>query len=349
MSAMDPNALTADAILNRVRRLRATPQASESSDGYRQAAAVLTAIEDPARLRPVSGLFVPGLGEQLLRTEFISAPGRLGGKVMLTTTARRAALKALGSPDAMLKALDANPEESSGSVTQEQFRNYLAGSAKPIEKQNREELEATLQVLLWLEDIVPDLPDLDETRRMLSLRDFMAPFENLAGDEVFRGRVKELEALRSFVGVLAPETLRGRVSRAIFRPSLSVRALSVFGPGGVGKSALIARFILEHSRLARDQRVPVGYLDFDRSTLNVGDHRALAAEMLRQLILQFPDEKFESLRLWMTEPSEADLRRDVDRAFNRETTLNNTMSDPEGCPIVRTSAALTLSSRSSIW
>ncbi len=326
---MEP--LTADAILSQVRRLRSTTSDDAAADGYRQAAAVLTAIAQPEQLRPVTGTFQPGQGVLLLGNELVRAPsGRLGGQVMLSHTARRAALRALATRDQMLRALEANPDERGG-IVQQQFEAYLASTATPVSDQSREELEATLQVLLWLQDIVPGLPDIDDVRNVLALRDFMAPFETLSSDAVFRGRVSELAELRSFVGVLPPATLRERLVRAVIRPS-SARALSVFGPGGVGKSALLARFILEHSRLADELRVPLGYLDFDRSTLSVTQPRVLAEELVRQLILQYPDSAdFQNLRGLVQQHHDSPVANGLDsapaqgRPFNLEQALNDVM------------------------
>ena len=301
--------LTADAILGQLRRLRTSRQAQPAEE-YRQAAAVLAALSKPEDLHPVSGSFTPGAGVAALGGDLVKAPeARLGGRLMLTHEARRAALKSLGSREQMLKALEANPAERVGPV-QQQFENYLSGKAKPLPDQNRAELECTLQALLWLHDIVPALPDINEVRNLLAWRDFVEPFETLAGDNVFRGRVAELEDLRNYVGVLAPSTLRGRLNRIVSNVRPTSRVLSVFGPGGVGKSALIARFILEHSRLPFEMRIPVAYLDFDRSTLNVTEHRPLLEEILRQLILQFPDQaEFRNLRTSVPPvPSDAYLK-----------------------------------------
>ena len=69
-------------------------------------------------------------------------------------------------------------------------------------------------------------------------------------------------------------------------------ALSISGPGGVGKSALVARFMLEHSRVVPDARLLFAYLDFDRSVLSITEPETLLAEMLYQLDLQFQGEGY---------------------------------------------------------
>jgi hypothetical protein len=260
--------------------------------GYRKAAAVLVGIRYPSQLRPVDLDGTPGEAESLLKNELITAPGpKFDGVVMLAPESRQVGLRELGSHSAMKAALEANPQERTGSL-QIQFESYLSKTAKPIEEQTQAELEDTLQVLLWLGSTLDDLPSLADVDRRLQFFRILSPFETLAGDEVFRGRVTEMDTLRRYVDVLAPEGLLARLSQKALRwakPRMQP-ALSVYGPGGVGKSALIARFMLEHTRVPSEARLPFAYLDFDRPALDISDPLTLCDEMLRQLQLQFPDQ-----------------------------------------------------------
>lgn len=286
---MEQRQLTVKAILDQIQGLRAeAAEPSALKEQYRLGAAVLAAIRDPKLLRPVSGSFEPGIGQKLLRNELVPAPELMDGAVMLQHDVRRTALRELGSPERMLQALEANKEERTGRI-QNQLEKYLKGTAKPLPQQTNEELAATLQVLVWLEGIIGGLPDPQQVRTLTAWRNFMKPFEVLANDNVFQGRTDELRDLRSFVGVLPPATLLDQLRRTVKWGILSPGpALSVYGPGGVGKSALISRFVLEHSRLPDEVRIPFAYLDFDRPTLSVAEPATLVDEMLRQLLLQFP-------------------------------------------------------------
>jgi hypothetical protein len=90
--------------------------------------------------------------------------------------------------------------------------------------------------------------------------------------------------------VVASELLLSRLAKSTLdwiKPRQQP-ALSVFGPGGIGKSALVARFVPEHARLPEDARIPFAYLDFDRPILDISKPLTLCLEMLRQLHLQFP-------------------------------------------------------------
>ncbi len=297
------NFLTASdvlAFLDERRKVESIPADQEGlRTRYRQAAAVLAALDDPENLQPVGGAGRPHEAMRLLRDELVPAPGpRLAGRLMLDLESRRKALMELTSRQAATKALEANPGERTGPV-QEELERYLVGSPKPLNQQPPETLDETLQVAVWLEGIVEGVPSPDDVRRRLAYQELMAPFEALAGDSIFRGRRRELDALRSFVGVLDPESLLARVrNRAIkWLEPAALPAVSISGPGGVGKSALIARFMLEHSRLPEAGRIPFAYLDFDRPTLSITEPTTLVAEMLYQLDLQFPQgERFGKLR-----------------------------------------------------
>jgi hypothetical protein len=65
-------------------------------------------------------------------------------------------------------------------------------------------------------------------------------------------------------------------------------AMTIYGPGGIGKSALVMKFFLEHIRLPEDQRIPFAYLGLDSPFLNINDLSTLMMEILRQLTMQFP-------------------------------------------------------------
>ena len=102
--------------------------------------------------------------------------------------------------------------------------------------------------------------------------------------------VRRNERVEPYVGVVASELLLSRLAKSTLdwiKPRQQP-ALSVFGPGGIGKSALVARFVPEHARLPEDARIPFAYLDFDRPILDISKPLTLCLEMLRQLHLQFP-------------------------------------------------------------
>ena len=87
-----------------------------------------------------------------------------------------------------------------------------------------------------------------------------------------------------------PGSVKERVKRAVrkvFRLQENP-PIVIYGPGGMGKSALIARFIWEHATIP-DARFPFVYLDFDRVSLRADEPLTLLAEAVRQLGLQYAE------------------------------------------------------------
>jgi hypothetical protein len=270
----------------------------EQVQAYREAAAVLVAVENPETLRPLGGEPAAGAVTAVLGTDLVPATGRkFNGKVMLAPDVRIETIRELVSTGRVEAALAANPDERD-SPLQAHLERYLRQEAPPLERQSLEELDATRQVAVWLGGVVKGVPTEDEVNARAAYLKLLEPFEVIAGDNVFRGRKRELDELRSYIGVVSPESVMKRL-RGLFRWAEPERqpAVSISGPGGVGKSALVARFMLEHTRLREDARVPFGYLDFNRASLDVGDPLALCIELLHQLDIQFPgDGRFADIR-----------------------------------------------------
>src|SRR5215213_383882 len=281
-------------LLARVKSETVEPVAEERRQLYRQAAAVLVSLKEPKSLQPVGGGGREGEAEHALKADLIPATGRdFDGSVMLHPDIRREVILQLPTIESRQRALEANPSERTGSL-QEQLERYLLNIEIPLDEQPPEQLDETLQIVTWLEGALANLPPIEEVQRRLARRSFEAPLESLAGDTVFRGRRKELDQLRSYVGALAPEALLSRVKSWAYewvRPG-AMPALSISGPGGVGKSALVARFMLEHCKLAPEARLLFSYLDFDRSVLSITEPETLLAEILNQLDLQFQKEGY---------------------------------------------------------
>jgi hypothetical protein len=294
-------------------------ESSARREAYLNAAAVLGSISDLDSIQPIG--IEPRRGEaaELLRDHLVVAtPRSLPGQLMLAPEARRRALHQMGSRDAMLEALSQNTEQQVGDL-QLQLGQLVRGESKSIDEQSPEEIDNTLQILLWMDDVLDDLPDIGDVRRRRDFLELMRPLQTLAGDEVFKGRTTELDQMRRYVGIVPPASLLARLADATLswiRPDQQP-ALSVYGPGGVGKSALLARFMLEHMRLPERARVPFAYLDFDRPALDISDPVTLCAEMVRQLVLQFPEAPSLSvLSEDLSVNSEGRGSRNVRRAFS---------------------------------
>ncbi|HJQ37683.1 MAG TPA: hypothetical protein VKB93_11145, partial [Thermoanaerobaculia bacterium] len=128
-------------------------------------------------------------------------------------------------------------------------------------------------------------PSRDEIDRRVELLRLLEPFNRLTREGVF-GRDKEFADLRAYVDVLESESLLEAIGRAV--AFTRQKPLLITGVGGVGKSTLIARFIVEHARAAYRDPFPFAYLDFDRRAIMADEPASILIEAIRQIALQFP-------------------------------------------------------------
>ena len=288
---------------------------------FRQAAAVLSAF-DPLTLQPVNGTAEPAeaLGVLIDDAAKVANDDEGRGRWALLAPVRRQTLQLLGTRERMLEALQANPGRLN-TTTQLVFESYIRGDAPRLDEQDLAQLQAALTVVRWLDGILPGLPDPAELRRRIEERGLYAAFEQLAGKH-FGGRAKELHALRDYVGLYPPEFFsRGNVTRQIrMWARLTARApLVIYGPGGVGKSTLIAKLSLDHGHPDNALRIPFAYLDFDNPTLIIEEPATLLAEALRQLGIQYFEHR---------EACESLSRELQEELLDREDPLSSVALDP---------------------
>lgn len=271
--------------------------ADESNDSplkwaYWKAAAVQSYF-DMNSIRPLGGGAYNKLEalESLLTESVLTYDDLRRPQWTLRPDVRRKALAQLIGEGHVLAALDANPDRPREAL-QETFENYLLGRKPAFDRRDIRQLQHTLQVAEWLEGIVEGVPSTEEVRRQLEMESLLAPFRFLVGDR-FRGREEELKQLSAYVGVGVPNSLSGSIARAIDQIfSLKDKPpLVIYGPGGIGKSTLLARFILLYVELGETHRFPFVYLDFDRIALLAEEPVTLLLEALRQLSIQYPDSK----------------------------------------------------------
>lgn len=265
------------------------PVSVATPDGYEKAASVL-AYFDPNELQPVPGEISTNKAQLLTNSSVVSdAKGQ--PRSMLRSERRRAALEKLGL-DGIRRASSVNARPDT--PIQKMMDGYIFGRAPELDQQTPPELAATLQVTEWLSGLVGGLPAITEIQRRVELESLLRPFRVLAG-RAFSGRRKELDLLREYVGFLQSQSLLESVARGA-RGLLNWHEkppLVVYGPGGMGKSALIARFILDHLVAGTDmpEALPFVYLDFDRASLVPERPVTLLLESGRQLAIQFPEIK----------------------------------------------------------
>lgn len=265
--------------------------------GFHESAAVLGRYS-PRELTPTSKAVTSDSLDELLANSTVIEASRERCWTLLPDV-RIQTLRQLRKTQRVRQALEANTPQIDD-IIGKKLRNYLSNDFTKIPAQSMEDLGITFQVVNWLRQAgYSDIPDLAEISRQLEWLTLLQPFEHLAGDQHFRGRKSEIEKIRNFVGILPPTdniAVLGRFIRRSFNLETKPPLL-IFGPGGVGKSTLVSRFILEHARAHEQDRFPFAYLDFDRPEIEPGEPLTLLIEAVRQLGIQYPEALDRCLRI----------------------------------------------------
>lgn len=215
-----------------------------------------------------------------------------GSQWTLDESVRRRVFETLENPKAILEVLD-RLESTPIDPTQRMFVKYLQRTAPPLDDQTLAEITGTLQISQWLPQVIREeigLPDNALVQSHIDRIDLLQPFRWLVGEH-FSGRASELRVLRDYVGVLEPSSAYTSILRGV-RHVFSLHEeppLVIHGTGGIGKSTLISRFILDHAELPIDQRFPFVYIDFDRPGIIPDQPVTLLLEAVRQLGIQRPE------------------------------------------------------------
>lgn len=280
---------TAESLAQALSTLKAPDLEPAPADGdatlepYLRAAAVLVSF-DPEALRPAGPAPLDrtqAIGQLLLQSVAAEGPGG-GPRWMLHAEARRGALRRLGTADAMQAARRHNPELARG-LAQETFDALVDGRMKPLTEQNREELTCTLQAAGWLHGILDSVPDPRTVRALVDRATLLTPFHDLA--DQFLGREKELRVLRAHVDVLRTSSAVEALGRSL-KAGAERAPLVIDGVGGVGKSTLMAKFILDHAGSVQAAELAFVYIDYDRPGLVRYEPATILVEAARQLAVQ---------------------------------------------------------------
>ena len=295
-----------------------TPDADQAAS-YVRAAAVLSTFDPETLLLLTDPQTPPTTADPshpnhpvhyLLGHSMMVIDVREGARWCLRDPVRRTALSELLAAGRIREALDTNPEMvlDQSDPVQRILVAVLTGSLRPLRELRLEELTALQHVVPWVErlDLEVPLPPPLEIRRYLErerlldpFRHFIGQWENDAFVEHFRGRQQELRRLRAYVDVASSEGFIESVKRAArgsfvgglayLFPYLHERPpLVIHGPGGVGKSTLLAKFLLQHAEAQEEERFSFVYIDFDRPDIVAADSRTLLVEAARQLVVQYP-------------------------------------------------------------
>lgn len=226
------------------------------------------------------------------RLRFSEAVQQVGDdpyRLTLTPAARRTVLGQMGGREALQAALAANRERPDDPI-QQAFERLVAGEEVLTPDSTREELSAVSHAVGWLDGLIDQLPDPAEVKQRLEQAEILRVFQRLVEGH-FAGRREELSRLRDHIGLLPSESLASQARRVFREVGYSVfqrPPLVVHGPGGIGKSTLMAKLLLEHLEADETARFPFAYLNLDRSSLDAGQPLTLLIDAAWQLGVQFP-------------------------------------------------------------
>ncbi|MBW5482775.1 AAA family ATPase [Streptomyces bambusae] len=303
------------------------PSLPDLRTGYREAACLLSRF-DPRKLR------LPGeeqpTGKALLELVRDARAVSIRSTLWeLKPEIRDAALRGLAGPEAARRALLANIDQvPDGPGPERTALAYLSGWPPDLSRSSLDELLHTLRAVLWLAQVpgITRLPHPAEIHKRVDRVRLRAPLERLVQGP-FYGRAEEMAVLRAYLG-LPPTTRYGKLHQergasATDSSSGLVPPVLIHGPGGIGKSTLLAKFLLDALDDAPTP-FPFAYIDFERPTLSVHEPATLIAEMARQVGIQFPDHRAEFDAL-ATECEEAagthrSERQEVDELYELSTT-----------------------------
>lgn len=202
-------------------------------------------------------------------------------------------------------------------VTTAWLRSFLLGRPGDTRTAPLAEVQAAVAALEDLQEardlLPPIVPELEDARQDLLFAELLEPLRILIGSQGwdgvsaqdrFVGRAADLRTLRSFVGELASQSFGETVSRSIFASAhwalgqlggARPRFMMVEAQGGLGKSSLIAKFVLDHVYGQQSDHFLFAYLDFDRAGIQARDPALLLLEVVRQVALQARDAGFQEL------------------------------------------------------
>lgn len=180
----------------------------------------------------------------------------------LQTSVRRNAIRSVGSlADLQLRLPRRRPKDDAQLV----IDRIILGPPYDLSTVKDEVLPWWIQASRWFAGVVPSLPTPSEVTRELERRRVRSSLDSLAGSG-FSGREKELKTMRKWFSREPPVPL------------------VISGIGGVGKSALVAKFASE-----LPPSTVILWLDFDRADLAPDDAVSIIAGIGERASTQIED------------------------------------------------------------
>ena len=272
---MDPDSLLADA-----------ERGEELAGSARVEQLAVIATFDPARL--ADGADDP----DILRLLCKQIPSPLGRPAVILREGRRidalARMLERGGP-AELARTRAAVDPGDDSPLQRMLDGFVLGPGMPVGERDEDELMASLEVWRWATEAVARArlsssvrvdPSRDLIEGRLALLDVTRPVRKLT-EAGCLGRDAELTRLHAYLD--AP-----RSSRQLSDDPPMV----VYGIGGVGKSTLVARLVMDlYEAGQRGTRRAWAYLDLDRPTIASGSPEVILDDIFSQVAAEFPEHR----------------------------------------------------------
>ncbi len=303
MSAQSGDEFAQRLLERSVARKRAASQSAVPDEraAYRRAAALLTGF-DPRHLElPGHPGASAGRAVAMLVDDAVSIGPPSELRWRLRGAPRNDALRSFRSPEDARLHLEANLDHAPPQTTPWVALALLRGEQLPLASMSVEDLGRVRRAVSWLR-LVPDvegLPTNEEVDERLEWARLVEPLSRLLRLP-FEGRQDELAVLAEHLALM-PQTLRHRVARSVTaRRARSDYPLVIHGPGGIGKSTLIARSLVNHLEDEQVPRFPFVFVDAERATVSLDEPLSLVAEMARQLALQYPGQQAELTDLALT-------------------------------------------------
>lgn len=248
-----------------------------------------SAVLDARERAAVVGWFSPkmlldgssrAVKERVLSRLVPDCDGRLsshGFEWCLRREPRRAALTVLAGDRQTLERVLRTTHGLAGDADSRLLRRVLRGERVKANALGEEDRGALLRVAEWTDGIFQGAPTPAEVQGLLA-RDAINQSLNVLVDK-FHGRDRELDTLGRFI--IGP---RGKSGDAAGRAPM----LGLSGVGGVGKSALLSRFIKDLLARPAARRPTIVLIDFDRPRFSSGDPVSLTFELTRQIAAWVP-------------------------------------------------------------
>ncbi|MEX0289336.1 MAG: hypothetical protein AB3N14_09525 [Flavobacteriaceae bacterium] len=147
---------------------------------------------------------------------------------------------------------------------------------------------AELYYALILGELFLEQFQIDELRSTYQRRHFFKPFQRITQN--FAGREQYLKEINDYVDWLPKSTLVKQLS-ATFKNIINWHEkppLLIKGIGGIGKSTLVSKFIMNHNNQVRGRSLPFVYIDFDMHGFSIREPLTILIEALRQIRIQYP-------------------------------------------------------------